>query len=855
MSTPERWQDLAGFDVIVATPNAISPGFTGVATPPTDFFDLILVDEAHHTPARTWSAVLDAFPQAKAVLATATPFRLDQQPLDGRFVYTYSMRDAVRDGLYSKIQFKPVSEKVDGSWDVAIAKRASEQLLEDVEAGWDHRLLIRTDQRSRARELKSIYDAQTPLRVEILDAETRLIDAQIILRKLADGDLDGVIAVNVLGEGFDFPRFKVAAVHAPHRSLPVTLQFIGRFARTSAQVGDATFIAAPVEIVGETQRLFEEGAVWQELLPDLATERLDREVSSRERVETFTMVDSDVADIELSLLTLRPALHSRVFTSSECDLDAEVELPSGARLIGRFKSVALSTLAIVYMSSHRPQWSRADSLVDIEHTLIVACWLANERLLFVAHSASNPQELNALADALTGSEGTAVSSSTIGRAFLDLEQVEFFNVGLRKRMAMKWKEAYRIMSGPAVHQAIGPTEGLMFQRGHVMGRGKVGTKTEYLGLSSTGKVWSVGAATIVDFVDWCSRIGKRLARQEVVRTGTAVDQLTVSEQVTELPARVLWADWSTDFYFDPPTICFVDENGVLEEFSIFDCDLSVAACDVSASTTIIALHSPAADAKITATLLSGRTTWSVAPSSGSKLYIASGDESFDLAAILQTSPLVMYTEGFGTLIDNEFDRFSISGADLFPDKYIVVPDWSGVDIREEIPVANAAVVSIHDFVRGRLAAEGIGVVIADHGKGEMADFIRLTEGSRGLVLELYHCKKLSGANPGGGVTELYEVCGQAIKSFRWVIPTVTAAHLNRRLESRPGGTSFIRGTADELSALLLLGRKDVEIRVKVVHPGMSRAALLPDARALLGTARDFLSTSVGAASLELWCSP
>lgn len=37
---------------------------------------------------------------------------------------------------------------------------------------------------------------------------------------------------NKMGEGFDFPFLKIAAIHAPHQSLAVTLQFIGRFART-----------------------------------------------------------------------------------------------------------------------------------------------------------------------------------------------------------------------------------------------------------------------------------------------------------------------------------------------------------------------------------------------------------------------------------------------------------------------------------------------------------------------------------------------------------------------------------------------------------------------------------------------
>lgn len=44
-----------------------------------------------------------------------------------------------------------------------------------------------------------------------------------------------MICVDMLGEGFDFPNLKIAAIHEPHKSLASTLQFIGRFARTNAE--------------------------------------------------------------------------------------------------------------------------------------------------------------------------------------------------------------------------------------------------------------------------------------------------------------------------------------------------------------------------------------------------------------------------------------------------------------------------------------------------------------------------------------------------------------------------------------------------------------------------------------------
>jgi superfamily II DNA or RNA helicase len=38
---------------------------------PADLFDLVIVDEAHHYPARTWKRIIDYFQMSKKVFLTA----------------------------------------------------------------------------------------------------------------------------------------------------------------------------------------------------------------------------------------------------------------------------------------------------------------------------------------------------------------------------------------------------------------------------------------------------------------------------------------------------------------------------------------------------------------------------------------------------------------------------------------------------------------------------------------------------------------------------------------------------------------------------------------------------------------
>ena len=71
---------------------------------PRDFFDLIIVDEAHHSAAASWQRVFSRFPDAKVVNLTATPFRSDRQELEGELVFRYPFKSASIKGYVKKLK-------------------------------------------------------------------------------------------------------------------------------------------------------------------------------------------------------------------------------------------------------------------------------------------------------------------------------------------------------------------------------------------------------------------------------------------------------------------------------------------------------------------------------------------------------------------------------------------------------------------------------------------------------------------------------------------------------------------------------------------------------------------------------
>lgn len=70
------------------------------------FFDLILVDEAHHNTAASWQQVKERFPNARIVNYSATPTRADGQHMDGTIIYSFPVLRAIQAGYVKRLRAK-----------------------------------------------------------------------------------------------------------------------------------------------------------------------------------------------------------------------------------------------------------------------------------------------------------------------------------------------------------------------------------------------------------------------------------------------------------------------------------------------------------------------------------------------------------------------------------------------------------------------------------------------------------------------------------------------------------------------------------------------------------------------------
>lgn len=843
----KEWEDLKAVDVVVATPNSVSPGISDVAAPPNDLFDLVLVDESHHSPARTWQALLKAFPDAKKILFTATPFRRDKREIKGQFIYTYPLKEAFDDQIFGKINYEPVEVSPGESNDVAISKKTEQIFRRDKSNGLHHFVMVRTDRKKRADELAEIYKDNTKLNLRIIHSRHTYSYIKQTINKLKRGELDGVICVNMLGEGFDFPNLKIAAIHTPHRSLEITLQFIGRFARTSSStpIGEATFLAVPSEIEIETEKLFIEGAVWQEKIQNLSQTRITSEINTREKLQTFEAPSDSTIDTEdLSLYSLVPFQHVRIYNvSGPVNLEKNIPFPSSVEVVYRSFSSELSTLVIITKNFKPAKWTMLDSFSSVAYNLIIIHFNEEHNFLFINAAQKNDKLYDLLTGELCTGSYRLLPHELVDRVISDLKESRFYNVGMRKSQDSINAESYRIIAGPFADKAIKESDGRLYHKGHVFGSGVSSDgKSSTIGYSSSSKVWSNGYTQIPKLIDWCELLADKIVHNTSGTTGSGLDFLATPVTITKLPEDIIGVRWHDNAYKSFGMIEYKDSQGKKVKCQQLDLDLEV---DVTSNKTgCVKVFIRGEDLEYTVDFSLTKDKMFSSSDTRDDVQFIYGNHVYSLLEYLNFRPLQFFTANFSRLIDGNQLLIKNSNNILpFDIRLIEAIDWESenVDINSELDPVPDGKISIHTFLKNQLAQTDHDFAIYDHGSGEVADFITIKSGPKSIQFELYHCKGTKGEKPGERVEDFYEVCGQVVKSMKL---TESNTDLLRKIKYRMSSNSnftFLRGSSTQFEQLFTDAKQKVSLfKITIVQPGISATKLTDKTLNLLAASNDYL---------------
>ncbi len=231
---------------------------------PPDFFDMIIVDEAHHAPAKTWVEVLNYFKNAKKLYLTGTPYRGDREPLPGEQIHETKLSEVMalkyvkwlrkktvnNSELYFTIQGDSnkyskdeILELKDKEWvekSVALSKACTLEVihesiknfreLKNVSPNVPHKILAIGCSIKHADDLKEFYDNEGMKSVIVHSAMSK-DEIENAFLTIENNQCDVVISVNMLMEGYDHKYLTILALFRPYRSLNAFAQVIGRVLR------------------------------------------------------------------------------------------------------------------------------------------------------------------------------------------------------------------------------------------------------------------------------------------------------------------------------------------------------------------------------------------------------------------------------------------------------------------------------------------------------------------------------------------------------------------------------------------------------------------------------------------------
>lgn len=234
----------ANASIQVASVQTLARRLAGVKTSP----DLVLVDEAHHATAGSWLRVLQHWPDALRLGVTATPVRLDGRGLSAvfdRLIHGPSVADLIYTGyltvpkIYAPPQRADLSRITKRGGDFA-AGDAAERLDRPTVTGdaIEHYTRLASGQPAivfccttqHAEHVAASFSAAGHSAATLLGS-TQPEQRDRLVQQFAAGDLQLLVTVDVVSEGFDVPAASCAILLRPTASLGLYLQQVGRVLR------------------------------------------------------------------------------------------------------------------------------------------------------------------------------------------------------------------------------------------------------------------------------------------------------------------------------------------------------------------------------------------------------------------------------------------------------------------------------------------------------------------------------------------------------------------------------------------------------------------------------------------------
>jgi superfamily II DNA or RNA helicase len=837
-------------NVVIAIPTSLGQSDDKLLEYAVDKCSHLFIDEAHHAPAGKWLRIKELFKQKdkKVLQFTATPFRNDNQPIGGKTIFNYSLKAAFNAGYFKKIQFHEVIEWDEVKSDEAIAKSAIEVLEKDTSSpnNFDHLLLARTETIAKAEELIKVYaklgSKYNPM---LIHSEMSKEEKRIALDSIKNRTSRIIVCVDMFGEGFDLPNLKIAALHDIHQSLPITLQFIGRFTRSSSltKIGDAHVIAniALAKVKPSLEQLYSQDPDWNEILQYKSDAKIRKQIGLEEFIESFKKGEKE----DISLQNLRPKMSTVVYkmlegTAWNPEVEKLIKVDKKKNIIKTAVSEKERVLVIVEGKRHYIDWGRFKDIDNLIWDLYLVYWNEAQNLLYI-NSSNNGSLHENLAKAVGGDKVTLFKGDKIFRSLHGLNRTIFQNVGLNSARGQAVR--YTMYSGIDVEQGISDAQKSNKFKSNLFGIGFENGDKASIGCSYKGRIWSRKNGTISDFVEWCKQVGTKLLNNKI-NTDDIFKHALKRELIKEIPEMqpitIEWDQFIYDLLWDRNIELEIDGN----KYNIDDVGFEIVPTETNDSIEFkITYESAETKYKLKIIPEEEDSVFIIEKVSGSNISIIADSGNTSLIEYWRERPPVIRFVDGSFLEGNVLAR--VREKALAFDKTKII-DWNwvslGVDIKKESQGKDKSNDSIQYKVIESLQKEDYDIIFDDDGPGEIADILAIKVMDEKILVKLYHCKYSSEDTAGSRIRDLYEVCGQAQKSIQWKsLGYKIFEHLIRRAnETKVNG--FITGDFNKALEFRNKSRTTyaIDLQINIVQPGVSKLSISEDQLQLLGATETYL---------------
>jgi DNA repair protein RadD len=258
--------------------------------------DLLVIDEAHHCPANTYTKIIESYPEAILLGLTATPCRGDGRGLGGIFetiIECPQVAPLIEQGFLVKTRvYAPVNPDLTGVRTQAgdyvetqLADRMDRpKLIGDIVTHWHkfgerRRTVAFTVNVSHSVHLRDEF-IRSGVRAEHLDGSTPKPERDASLARLASGEIELISNCMVLTEGWDMPEVGCCILARPTKKMGLFRQMIGRVLRPTPGKADAIVLDHSGAVF---RHGFVEDPVYWTLDPDLRARSPDHQ----KRCETY----------------------------------------------------------------------------------------------------------------------------------------------------------------------------------------------------------------------------------------------------------------------------------------------------------------------------------------------------------------------------------------------------------------------------------------------------------------------------------------------------------------------------------------------------------------------------------------